>query len=157
MIRIFSYSKTSTRMETPSIAELPQHLSDSDRVVWVDLEDPNDEEVGVLGGIFNFHVLAAEDCIDGDYLPKLDGYDAYDFAVLHAVDLGELNQGFQTVGVGFFIGERFLVTHHAKQVKGIFDARYYPLIPFLEPCPLFRRRVLRHGQDSRLDGAPLEE
>lgn len=123
MIRIFSYSQTTSRMETPSIAELPQHLSDKDRTIWVDLEAPDDEEMGVLGGIFGFHVLAAEDCINGRYLPKIDFYDSYIFAVLHAVDLPELEQGFQAIEVGFFMGERFLVTHHVKQVKGIFDAR----------------------------------
>ena len=82
MIRIFSYSRSSTRMETPSIAELPQHLEDEDRVIWVDLEDPDDEEMGVLGGIFGFHVLAAEDCIQGGYLPMLDIYNTYAFFVL---------------------------------------------------------------------------
>ncbi|MDP6041844.1 MAG: magnesium transporter CorA family protein [Candidatus Latescibacteria bacterium] len=123
MIRIFSYSHSSTRMETPGIAELPGHLSDPDRMVWVDLEAPNDEEVGVLGGIFGFHVLAAEDCIRGDYLPKVDLYDTYTFLVLHAVDLETLAEGVETIEVGIFIGERFLVTHHARQVKGIFDAR----------------------------------
>jgi magnesium transporter len=111
------------RMETPSIADLPQHLSDKDRTIWVDLEAPDEEEVGVLGGIFGFHVLAAEDSIQGHYLPKIDFYDTCVFVVLHAVDLPELEQGFQSIEVSFFLGERFLVTHHAKQVKGIFDAR----------------------------------
>lgn len=123
MIRIFSYSHKSLRMETPGIAELPHHLSDTERVVWVDLEAPDDEEMGVLGGIFGFHILAAEDCINGRYFPKVDVYDTYVFAVLHAVDLPELEMGFQSVEVGFFLGERFLVTHHAKQIKSIFDAR----------------------------------
>ena len=123
MIRIFSYSQSSTRMETPGIAELPQHLANTDRIIWVDLEDPNDEEMGVLGGIFGFHVLAAEDCIHGGYLPMINVYDTYAFFVLHAVDIAEMENQFQTIEVGCFLGERFLVTHHAKQVKGIFDAR----------------------------------
>lgn len=123
MIRIFSYSQSSTRMETPGIAELPQHLEDTDRIIWVDLEDPDDEEMGVLGGIFGFHVLAAEDCIHSGYLPMLDIYSTYAFFVLHAIDIAEMEQHFKTIEVGCFLGERFLVTHHAKQVKGIFDAR----------------------------------
>ncbi|MGA1195445.1 MAG: CorA family divalent cation transporter [Candidatus Latescibacterota bacterium] len=123
MIRIFSYSRASTRMETPNIAELPQHLEDPDRIVWADLEAPDDEEMGVLGGIFGFHVLAAEDCIQGGYLPMFAQYDTYSFFVLHAIDTAEMEQHFQTIEVGCFLGERFLVTHHAKQVKSIFDAR----------------------------------
>ena len=123
MIRIFSYSRSSTRMETPNIAELPKHLEDPDRIIWADLEDPDDEEMGVLGGIFGFHVLAAEDCIQGGYLPMFAQYDTYAFFVLHAIDTAEMEQHFQTIEVGCFLGERFLVTHHAKQVKSIFDAR----------------------------------
>lgn len=123
MIRIFSYSRSANRMETPSIAELPQHLEDTDRVIWVDLEDPDDDEKGVLGGIFGFHILSAEDCIHGGYLPMLDTYETYAFFVLHAADMATLEQQFQTIEVGCFLGERFLVTHHPKQVKGIFDAR----------------------------------
>ena len=123
MIRIFSYSKESNRMETPGIAELPRHLDDRSRMIWVDLEDPNDDEAGVLGGIFGFHVLAAEDCIDGDHLPKVDLYDETVFLILHAVDLEGLERGFETLEVGVFIGDHYLVTYHKKQVKGIFDSR----------------------------------
>ena len=110
-------------METPGISDLTRHLADTDRVIWVDLEDPDDEEMGVLGGIFGFHVLAAEDCIQGGYLPMINIYDTYAFFVLHAVDFAQIEDQFQTIEVGFFLGERFLVTHHAKQVKGIFDSR----------------------------------
>jgi magnesium transporter len=110
-------------METPGISELTQHLEDVDRVIWVDLEDPDDEEMGVLGGLFGFHVLAAEDCIQGGYLPMLDMYATYAFFVVHAIDIAGMDLHLQTIEVGCFLGERFLVTHHAKQVKAIFDAR----------------------------------
>ena len=123
MIRIFSYSRESNRMETPGIAELPRHLDDRGRMIWVDLEDPTDEEVGVLGGIFGFHVLAAEDSIHGNHLPKADLYGEYVFLVLHAVDLALAETRLETLDVGVFMGERYLVTHHKKQVKGIFDSR----------------------------------
>jgi len=123
MIRIFSYSRESNRMETPGIVELPRHLDDRGRMIWVDLEDPTDEEVGVLGGIFGFHILAAEDCIHGNHLPKVDVYDETLFLMLHAVDTEILQERFETVEVGIFIGDHYLVTHHKKHVKGIFDSR----------------------------------
>ena len=84
MIRIYSYSRETNWMETPSIAELPKHLSDRGRTIWADLEEPTDEETGVLGGIFGFHILAVEDCIDDAWLPKEDVYDGYSYSVFHA-------------------------------------------------------------------------
>ncbi len=122
MIRIFSYSRESNRMETPDIGELPRHLADRGRTIWVDLEDPNDEETGVLGGIFGFHILAVEDCIDDAYLPKLDRYDGYTYMIFHAAD-PEGRDRFQAQKVDVFVGPNFIVTHHRSEIKGIFDTR----------------------------------
>lgn len=123
MIRIFSYSKETKRMETPGIAELPRHISDPGRMLWVDLEDPTDEESGVLGGMFGFHALAVEDCLQGNPLPKIDFYEGYLFLALQAVDPAQAAETFQTVEVDVFAGENYLVTFHRRPVKGIFDTR----------------------------------
>ena len=123
MIRIFSYSRESKRMETPAISDLPRHLADRGRMIWADLEDPSDEETGVLGGIFGFHVLAVEDCMQGNHLPKMEPYDGYTFLVVHAVDEGAVEGGFGTQEVDVFVGENYLVTYHKRQVKSIFDTR----------------------------------
>ena len=122
MIRIFSYSSESNRMETPPIAELPQHLNDGGRTIWVDLENPTDEETGVLGGIFGFHILSVEDCIDDSWLPKEDAYDGYTYSVFHAAaPTGTERLVDQKLDV--FVGANYLVTHHHEEIKGIFDTR----------------------------------
>ena len=123
MIRAFSYSKESKRMETPGLAELPRHIADRARMIWVDLEDPTDEEIGVLGGIFGFHVLAVEDCIRGDLLPKVNIYDGYAFAIVHAPAVEDEAGRLGTQNLDLFIGTNYLVTHHRSHVKGIFDTR----------------------------------
>jgi len=110
-------------METPGIADLPRHIKDPGRMLWVDLEDPNDEETGVLGGMFGFHTLAVEDCLQGNPLPKIDFYEGYLFLVLQAVDSDISSGTFQTVEVDVFAGENCLVTFHRHPVKGIFDTR----------------------------------
>ncbi|MBB28736.1 MAG: hypothetical protein CME25_07520 [Gemmatimonadetes bacterium] len=122
MIRIFSYSRESKRMETPSILELPRHLADRGRMIWADLEDPTDEETGVLGGMFGFHVLAVEDCMQEGLLPKFNLYDGYIFNIVHAAE-SKNTEAFSTIEVDIFVGENFLVTYHQSYVKGIFDSR----------------------------------
>jgi len=109
-------------METPSIAELPKHLSDRGRTIWADLEVPTDEETGVLGGIFGFHILAVEDCIDDAWLPKEDVYDGYSYSVFHAA-APDRQDHLVVQKLDIFVGTNFLVTHHKEQIKGIFDTR----------------------------------
>lgn len=122
MIRIYSYSRESNRMETPSIAELPKHLGDRGRTIWVDLEVPTDGETGVLGGIFGFHILTVEDCIDDAWLPKEDVYDGYAYSVFHAA-APDRQDRLVTQKLDIFVGPNFLVTHHKQEIKGIFDTR----------------------------------
>ena len=122
MIRIFSYSRESNRMETPSIAELPKHLGDRGRTIWVDLENPTDEEIGVLGGIFGFHILTAEDCIDDAWLPKEDQYDGYTYSVFYAA-APTVTDRLEAQKLDLFVGPNFLVSHHHDKIKGIFDTR----------------------------------
>ena len=125
MIRSFSYSHETKRMETPGIAELPRHIADRGRMLWVDLEDPTDEETGVLGGIFGFHVLSVEDCLRTGQLPRFNQYDGYTFLIVHGLDAqrGDGPGFFSTQQVAVFVGENYLVTYHGKHVNGIFNSR----------------------------------
>ena len=125
MIRSFSYSRETKRMETPGIAELPRHIADRGRMLWVDLEDPTDEETGILGGIFGFHVLSVEDCMRHVQLPKLNQYDTYAFLIVHGLDSdrGAVPTPLRTQQVALFVGENYVVTYHRRHVNGIFDTR----------------------------------
>jgi magnesium transporter len=122
MIRIYSYSRESNRMETSSIAELPRHLGDRGRTIWVDLENPTDEETGVLGGMFGFHILTVEDCIDDAWLPKEDLYDGYSYSIFYAA-APDRQDRLAAQKLDIFVGPNFLVTHHLEEIKGIFDTR----------------------------------
>ena len=112
-------------METPGISELPRHIADRGRMLWVDLEDPTDEETGVLGGIFGFHVLSVEDCMRHGQLPRLNQYDTYAFLIVHGLDSdrGAIPTPLRTQQVALFVGENYVVTYHRRHVNGIFDAR----------------------------------
>jgi magnesium transporter len=94
-------------------------------MLWVDLEDPTDEETGVLGGIFGFHVLSVEDCMRDRQLPRLNRYDSYTFLIVHGLDAkrgdGAVPPRSQPIAV--FIGENYVVTYHRKHVNGMFETR----------------------------------
>ena len=122
MIRIYSYSRESNRMETPPIEELSRHLSDRGRTIWVDLENPTDGETGVLGGMFGFHILTVEDCIDDAWLPKEDLYDGYSYSIFYATDPNSKDR-LAAKKIDIFVGANFLVTHHLEEINSISDTR----------------------------------
>lgn len=93
--------------------------ADKGLVLWVDLENPTDEEIKlVLGEVFAFHPLAIEDCMTPSALPKLEDYDDYLFLVMHAVDFTRTEK-FNTTELDFFLGKDYLVTFHHTPLKSV--------------------------------------
>lgn len=115
-----------------------------DTVVWVDLENPTEEEEEtLLVHFFLFHHLAVEDCQrervepkTGDHYPKVEDYHDYIYVIFNPVDrpveetLDEEDHGEHYVAVQFptkqlnaFLGKNFLVTHHYEASTAIRYAR----------------------------------
>lgn len=93
--------------------------ADKGLVLWVDLENPTEEEIKlVLTDVFQFHPLAIEDCVTPSALPKLEDYDEYIFLVMHAVDFTRTEK-FNTTELDFFLGKDFLVTFHHTPLKSV--------------------------------------
>jgi magnesium transporter len=93
--------------------------ADKGLTLWVDLENPSDEEIkAVLTDVFQFHPLAIEDCVTPSALPKLEDYDDYLFLVMHAVDFTRTEK-FNTTELDFFIGKDYLVTFHHVPLKSV--------------------------------------
>jgi magnesium transporter len=89
-------------------ARVSDHLDEPDSLVWLDLEDPSDEELSLIEEEFSLHPLAVEDARHRGQRPKVEVYDKYFFLVMHAVSLedGELRDQ----EVHAFVGPRYLVT-----------------------------------------------
>lgn len=85
--------------------------------LWVDFNEPTDEEVKHLTDTFQFHPLAVEDCINRLQRPKLDYYDDHTFYVTHIVR--EEDKKISKEELDFFVGENFIVTFHLLPVKEV--------------------------------------
>jgi magnesium transporter len=87
---------------------------------WIDLVDPDDAQLRLLGERFGFHHLALEDCAHRDQRPKVEEYGEYLFMV---------TQGFACPGAELdklrwyelhaFLGPDFLVTVHAGDIPAL--------------------------------------
>jgi magnesium transporter len=93
--------------------------ADKGLIVWVDLDNPTDEEIkSVLEGLFQFHPLAIEDCVTPSPLPKIEDYEDYLFMVTHAVDYTRQDK-FATTELDLFLGKEFLVTFHRQALRSV--------------------------------------
>jgi magnesium transporter len=99
--------------ESPALESISDCIEDRQKIVWLDLQDPNDEDVELLRCEFGFHELALEDVIRRSERPKIDHYDGYYFMVFYAVTRGGSTE------VNLFIGPNYLVTIHPGEVPEI--------------------------------------
>lgn len=107
-------------------SEIKNLLSVGDQILWVDVENPTEEDFTLLVEQFGFHPLAMEDARKQDQRAKVDTYEGYLFLSLHTWG-GEqgaadpLTTAADEIDV--FIGPNYLVTIHQKQCKPVAETR----------------------------------
>jgi magnesium transporter len=117
---VFSEGKLVGRDLEPEALRLVR--ADKGLVLWVDLQEPSEEEAkSILEGVFNFHPLAIEDCITPNSLPKMEDYDEYLFIVTHGADFTR-REKFNTAELDLFLGKGYLVTFHQTPLKSVQSA-----------------------------------
>lgn len=129
MIRSFAFT-TQGRLHSQDIEVflMPTLLADTNLFLWVDLEDCSPEETRqILEGVFHFHPLSVDDCINITPSPKVEEYNPkeddkfspYIFLVIHAVDYNRKDRIFATSELDFFVGKNFLVTYHSVPLRSV--------------------------------------
>jgi magnesium transporter len=102
---------------------LPDLLKNKQAILWVDLEAPTSEEIGMLSKVFGFHPLAIEDCLSDVHLPKVDDFGDYLFLILHGIKPDAAPQFFTTPQLNFFLSKNYLVTFHRQPSRSIQNAK----------------------------------
>ncbi len=93
------------------VAEISDYLEKDDgAIVWLDLLDPDDHDLGVLSEEFGLHPLAVEDAEHEHERTKLDRYHGYLFLTAYAVRLSETSGRLGTSELSAFITPRALIT-----------------------------------------------
>ncbi|MDF9827804.1 magnesium transporter [Ereboglobus sp. PH5-5] len=139
MIRSLIFSEGKLVGRDLEVEALRLVRADKGLVIWVDLEDPTDDETkAILEGVFQFHPLAIEDCVSPSSLPKIEDYDDYFFLVAHCVDPTRVEK-FNTTEINLFLGRDFMVTFHR--------ARMHVVQSVLERCARFIGGVIARGPD----------
>lgn len=86
--------------------------------VWLDVTDPDDDDLAGLESNFDFDPLSLDDLLDATLLPKVDDHGSYLFVVLHTVTTsGGLR--LETHKLDMFVGPDFIVTVHRDEMVSI--------------------------------------
>ena len=119
MIRSFIFSDGKLVGEDLEIEALRLVRADKGLLIWVDLDNATPDEIKtILEGVFQFHPLAIEDCVQPNSLPKVEDYEDYLFIVTHAVDFTRTDK-FNTTELDLFLGRDYLVTFHTAPLRSV--------------------------------------
>jgi len=92
---------------------------DKNKIMWLDLVDPDEEDYRTLREQFNFHPLAIEDTTRRNHRPKVEGYPDYYFVVFYSIEADEHSGRLRLKPLYLFIGSNYLVTIHPYPIRQI--------------------------------------
>ena len=104
------YRQGVLELEGFPVADISDYLQDQECVLWLDLRDPDREDLAVLSDEFGLHPLAVEDAVQEHERPKLDRYRTHLFLTAYAVHLDTATGELATSELAAFITERALIT-----------------------------------------------
>jgi magnesium transporter len=109
-----------------NISEVAPTLAAPDNLTWLDIYNPDKEDIAVLSDGFHFHPLAIEDATRFHERPKVDTYilseppcGSYYFVVFYAATYDDQINQIQTHAISMFIGSNYLVTVHRGDVPHV--------------------------------------
>jgi magnesium transporter len=91
-------------------AQISDFLEQPNTVVWLDLCEPDQQDLAVVSEEFGLHPLAVEDAIQEHERPKLDRYQDHAFLTAYAVSLDPATGRLQKSELAAFITPRALIT-----------------------------------------------
>ena len=86
------------------------------RSVWVDIEDPTEEEARALADVCGFHPLTVEDALTPVQLPKVEEFAGYLFLLFRGLRPTEEGLELDGYKLAAYLGPGFLVTVHRRPV-----------------------------------------
>jgi magnesium transporter len=104
------YRNGELELEGFPVADISEYLKHESAVVWLDLRDPDREDLAVLSAEFGLHPVAVEDAVHEHERPKLDRYRSHLFLAAYAVKLDTVTGELATSELAAFITPRALIT-----------------------------------------------
>src|SRR5215831_14702225 len=104
------YRNGTLELEGFPVAEISDRLLEPDTVVWLDLRDPDHDDLAVLSDEFGLHPVAVEDAVMEHERPKLDRYGSHLFLTAYGARLDMTSGKLATSELSAFITKQALIT-----------------------------------------------
>lgn len=92
------------------VTEISNYMADESVTIWLDLADPDHDDLAVLSEEFGLHPLAVEDAVHERQRPKLDRYRSHLFVTAYGARLDAATGELVTSELAAFITPRALIT-----------------------------------------------
>ncbi len=114
MIRVSVYDPGTQESSCGGVELIATWKRSADSIIWLDIEGESDDKARSLLGDFGIHKLAIEDALRPRHPPKLERFEKFLFILLRGLDADTEGMDFGVIQLSLFIGERFLLSRHAK-------------------------------------------
>jgi magnesium transporter len=104
---------------TDSLTECARALRQNETRLWLDLDQPDEWMLALLGEAFEFHPLAIEDCLHGEQRVRIDPYGDYFFMVMYAPIRAARGRTIESRELAMFCSARYVVTVHHQPIDSI--------------------------------------
>jgi magnesium transporter len=93
-----------------ALEQISDHLTDPGVMIWLDLRDPDHEDLAVLQEEFGLHPVAIEDALVDRERPKIDRYRTHLFLTAYSAGLDKASGELATSELSAFILPQALIT-----------------------------------------------
>ncbi|MBN2239413.1 MAG: magnesium/cobalt transporter CorA [Dehalococcoidales bacterium] len=108
---------TETNVKLQTTQEAIKKALSQDKLLWIDIEGDEEQDIRLLSDVFGFHRLAIDDCLgERIHPPKIDEFKDYLFIILHGVNYAVKSEIVTTNQLELFIGKNYVVSHHTYPV-----------------------------------------
>jgi magnesium transporter len=112
MIEVHAFHEGSAIEGHLALGDAERLIADEGNFVWIDVPDPQPDEIDALGAIFALHPLTIEDAHHRHQRPKVELFEGYAFVVAHPVAVQDGPDGQELVDqeLHAFVGRRYIAT-----------------------------------------------
>jgi magnesium transporter len=104
------YRDGQLELEGFPVADISDHIVDPAVTIWLDLRDPDHDDLAVLSEEFGLHPLAVEDAVHERQRPKLDRYRSHLFLTAYGAKIDTATGELATSELAAFITPQALIT-----------------------------------------------
>jgi magnesium transporter len=112
MIEVHAFGDGGQLDERLTLGDAERMIEDERNFVWIDVTEPQPEEIDALGAIFSLHPLTIEDAHHRHQRPKVELFEGYAFVVVHPLALRDGSDGGELIDqeLHAFMGKRYIAT-----------------------------------------------